>query len=105
MDKLTDKQTDENVCICHIRTFNFFDDVDGSDEDPDAMVALGLVVGALAEQEGVVSGKVGVVLHTDTATLHPVAKVIKNYVKVSNSQRYCFITLATGGQKLAADLS
>jgi hypothetical protein len=77
------------VYICHVRTFNFFDDVDGSDEDPDAVVALGLVVGALAEKEGVVSGKVGVVLHTNAATLHPVANVIKN-LSVSNNQRPYF---------------
>ena len=34
------------------------------------MVALGLVRRVLAEQEGVVAGKVGVVLHADASALH-----------------------------------
>ena len=52
-------------------TLNLLDDVNGPDVDPDAVEALRLVARVLAEEEGVVSGEVSLMVHADTATLHP----------------------------------
>ena len=52
-------------------TLNLLDDVDGPDEDTDTVETLGLVGRVLPEQEGVVPGKVGVVLHANASPGHP----------------------------------
>ena len=62
-------------------TFDLLDDVDGSDKDANAVVALGLVCRALAKQEGVVACKVSVVLHARATSLHSLVKMGTNIIK------------------------